>query len=473
MQPAGMTFRRAFCFSGSVEMRVLKFGGTSVADGDAIDRVVAIIGGRPGPRVVVVSALAGVTDALLALAGTVVTDRAAAHAMLAALIARHTTLAAPVRDVFARQMLAHATGGIARGVARTLNAIADARAADAVSVDKLLAAGELWSSRILATRLADAGIPTQWLDARHVIRTDGRHRHAEPDRGATDRAVERTVRPALASDRVVVLGGFIGSSPDGATTTLGRGGSDYTAAILGASLLADEIEIWTDVDGVLSADPRVVADARVVPALSYEDAATLAMFGAKVLHPKTLEPAAARDIPVRVLNSRRPEAPGTRIDAFGTGEGYAAIASRTGLCLLELASKGTANGAFAARALQALADAHIHVVVGEVHPDRLRLAVDGLIDPDGFRARVDSFAELRVRDGLAAVCAVGDRLCTSPGFVTEALSAFDDGRVHLVSRPPGSEAFAVVVDDEDASRFVCRLHDRFAAAREAAEVSRS
>src|SRR6266542_2591942 len=199
MQPAGMTFRRAFCFSGSVEMRVLKFGGTSVADGDAIDRVVAIIGGRPGPRVVVVSALAGVTDALLALAGTVVTDRAAAHAMLAALIARHTTLAAPVRDVFARQMLAHATGGIARGVARTLDAIADARAADAVSVDKLLAAGELWSSRILATRLADAGIPTQWLDARHVIRTDGRHRHAEPDRGATDRAVERTVRPSLAS----------------------------------------------------------------------------------------------------------------------------------------------------------------------------------------------------------------------------------------------------------------------------------
>src|SRR4030095_1545051 len=145
------------------------------------------------------------------------------------------------------------------------------------------------------------------------------------------------VRPALALDRVVVIGGFVGAAPDGSTTPLGRGGSDYTAALLGACLLADEIEIWTDVDGVLSADPRVVSGARVLSALSYEDAETLATFGAKVLHPKTIDPAAPLDIPVRVLNPRRPHEPGTRIDADGArDDGYAAVASRRGLALLEL-----------------------------------------------------------------------------------------------------------------------------------------
>lgn len=452
-------------------MRVLKFGGTSVADNSAIERVVAIVGARPGPRVVVVSALACVTDTLLALAHAAITDAVGAHQALDSLVARHDGLAEPIRDRFSRQMLSHATAGIARGVARTIDEIAAAGRADAAAIDKLLAAGELWSSRLVAARLTDAGVSAQWLDARHIIRTDGRHRHAAPDRAATDRAVEKSVRPALATDRVVVLGGFIGSGPDGATTTLGRGGSDYSAAIVGASLFADEIEIWTDVDGVLSADPRLVADARVLPALSYEDAATLATFGAKVLHPKTLEPAAARDIPVRVLNSSRPEAPGTRIDAAGTGERYTAVASRTGLSLVELAAKGPVNGGFAARALQALADAHVHIVVGEVHPDRLRVAVDGVFDATDVRGRVDEFAEVRVREGLAAVCAVGDGLSSLPGFAAGALTVFEDGQVHLVSRPPGSEALAVVVDDEDATRFVCRLHARFAAAELDARLS--
>jgi aspartate kinase len=450
-------------------MRVLKFGGTSVADAAAIDRLTAIVAARRGPRVVVVSALAGITDALLTLSDTVLVDRRAAQATLSHLLERHAGLIRTLRDPMARRFVGNAAEGIAKGVARTLDAIADARLASPACVDRLLAAGELWSSRIVAARLEDAGVSAQWVDARHVIRTDAHHRCAGLDRETTDRAVERSIRPALALDRVVVLGGFIGSGPDGATTTLGRGGSDYSAAIVGASLHADEIEIWTDVDGVLSADPRVVAGARVVPALSYEDAATLAMFGAKVLHPKTLEPAAAREIPVRVLNSRRPHAPGTRIDALGA-TGFAAVASRTGIRLVDLVARSTLDGAFAARALQALADARIHIIVGEVHPDRLRLAVDGRFEADPFRARVDSFAELHVRDGFAAVCAVGDRFSSSPGFVAEAMSAFDDGRVHLVSRPPGSQAFAVVVDDEDALRFVCRLHDRFAAS-EPAEVA--
>ncbi|HYT74359.1 MAG TPA: hypothetical protein VEL79_06395, partial [Vicinamibacterales bacterium] len=215
-------------------MVVLKFGGTSVANAEAISRVVSIVGGRRGPRTVVVSALAGVTDALLDLADLAVRDSAAAIAVLGSIVERHAAVAASVRDGQMRQVLDAAIEGIARGAAQAVHAISAGGDTRPVLVDKLLASGELWSSRIVAGFLADAGVACQWVDARHVIRTDGRHRCATPDLAATDKIVTRVVRSALALDRVVVMGGFIGSGPDGATTTLGRGGSDYSAAAIGA-----------------------------------------------------------------------------------------------------------------------------------------------------------------------------------------------------------------------------------------------
>ena len=443
-------------------MRVLKFGGTSVADAAAIDRVVSIVSGRQGARTVVVSALAGVTDALLDIASRAPADPAVAAAAVDALTARHRTVAAAIRSPHARRTLDPAIEGIARGAASAVAAIA-AHGASPALVDRLIACGELWSSRLVAAAFSDAGVPSQWFDGRHLVRTDGRHGEAAPDLAATDRAISRLLRPALALDHVAILGGFIGSGPDGATTTLGRGGSDYSAAIVGACLLADEIEIWTDVDGVLTADPRVVPGARVMPALSYEDAETLATFGAKVLHPKTIEPAAARDIPVRVLNAQRPAAPGTRISgAVPDSGGCTAVASRTGLCLLELtASRRPAPEGFAVRALQALADAGVGVVLGEVHRDRLTVAVDRTCDVEALRARMSPFAEVRSRDGLSAVCAVGSQLATDPYAVAAALALFQDGPIHLVARPGGATGFAVVVDDRHAHTIVARLHECF------------
>jgi aspartate kinase len=418
-------------------MRVLKFGGTSVADAGAIARVVGIVSSRQGARTVVVSALAGVTDALLEISRQAPRDADAALASLDALTARHRTVGEAFTGDETRRVLGGALDGIASGASAAVRAIA-AHGASPVVVDRLVACGELWSSRIVSTAFAAAGVPVQWIDARHVLRTDANHGEAVPDLVATDRAVTRLVRPALALDRVVVLGGFVGSGPDGATTTLGRGGSDYSAAVVGACLLADEIEIWTDVDGVFTADPRVVPGARVLPALSYEDAETLATFGAKVLHPRTIAPAASREIPVRVLNSHRPGSPGTRIDGtVGEVQGYTAVASRAGLCLIEFtARERTASPAFGARVLQALEDARVSIIVCEVHRDRVSVAVDGSYDPAALRARVDAFAELRSRGGLSAVCAVGDRL---------------------------AKPFVMVVDDRDAHAIVTRLHDSFAA----------
>jgi aspartate kinase len=441
-------------------MRVLKFGGTSVADAAAIERAVAIVNARPGPRTVVVSALAGVTDALLTIASIAAQDTTAALSAVFALTARHHQVASAVRARPARQILDAAIDDIGRGAGHAVHAMASGGDISAASCDRLVAAGELWSSRMVAAFLADAGIPTQWLDARDVVRTNARHGDAAPDMDATRDAVTRLVRPALALDRVVVVAGFIGSGLDG-TTTLGRGGSDYSAAVIGACLDADCIEIWTDVDGVLSADPRVVPGARVLPTLSYEDAAMLARFGAKVLHPKTLEPAAARGIPVRVLNSRNPGHAGTRIDAGGAdGQGYAAVASRNGVTLVQIRARDDdAEGSFAARALVALSDAGGRIVLGEMDGDRLHVAVERPFDLESFRTRVAPFADVRTRDGLAAICAVGERLAGAPGYVAGALDALIEGPLHLVSRSVGCQAVAVIVDDDEAHAVVARLHD--------------
>jgi aspartate kinase len=445
-------------------MRVLKFGGTSVADAAAIDRLVAIVQSRTGARTVVVSALGGVTDRLLAIGELAARDQAAARAALDEVVARHLTVAAALgRDAAAgiEPMLR----GIARGAERAVEAIAEQRGASAPLLDKLVSAGELWSSRIVAAFLAAADLRAQWIDARHIVRTDGRHRRAAPDLVATEEAVRRHVRPALALDRVVVTGGFIGAGPDGATTTLGRGGSDYTAALLGACLRADDIEIWTDVDGVFSADPRHVIEARVLPCLSYEDAEILATFGAKVLHPKTIEPAAALDIPVRVLNSRRPSHPGTRIDGAGApGAEYAAVAARGNVTLLHVtARERQADRAFAARALQAVADAQIGVLIGEVHQGRLTVAVDHDVDVEALRARVRDFAEVEARDGFSAVCAVGDKLSREPRLMASAFAALDGRRVHLVARPGGTtSALAVVVEGREVQDLLARLHETLA-----------
>ncbi len=454
-------------------MRVLKFGGTSVADAAAIDRLVGIVRTRTGARTVVVSALGGVTDRLLAIGDLAMRDGRAARAALDEVLARHITVAAALgRDAAAgvEPMLR----GISRGAERTVDAIAESGHAAPPLLDKLVAVGELWSSRLVAAFLSSAGLRAQWIDARHVVRTDGRHRQAAPDLAATEEAVRRHVRPALALERIVVVGGFIGSGPDGATTTLGRGGSDYSAALLGACLLADEIEIWTDVDGVFSADPRFVPQARVLPSISYEDAEILATFGARVLHPKTIEPAAALDIPVRVLNSGRPSEPGTRIDADGSADGdYAAVAARGNVTLVQVTARGRRpQRAFAACVLQAVADAQVSVLLGEVHNGKLTIAVDHGADLEALRARVRDFAEVESRDGLSAVCAVGHRLARDPRLLASALAALDGRHVHLVARPgDATSALAVVVEDRDVQNLLGRLHDVLAgeapAAREA------
>ena len=298
---------------------VMKFGGTSVQDPEAVGRLIAIVrsardearaAGRSGPAVVV-SALSTVTDRLLSVA-----DKAATGALadagrdIAALRDRHLAMLVLVRAAAARAALEAA-------IARQFDELASlARALDVLgevsprSRDAIASIGELVSSRVIAQALSDAGVPATWVDARQVLVTNDSFGSAVPNGPETQARLYAHVDGVLADGRVPVIGGYVGGTPAGVATTLGRGGSDYSAAIFGAALGAAEIQIWTDVDGMLTGDPRLVAHPRVVSRLSFDEASELAYFGAKVLHPSTIQPAVAQDIPVRILNARNPAHPG-------------------------------------------------------------------------------------------------------------------------------------------------------------------
>jgi aspartate kinase len=445
-------------------MVVLKFGGSSVADVPSIRRVAGIIAAEHRPCAVVVSALGGVTDALLHLAagGGTIPGNPPPRA-LDTLLRRHTAAAQMIRDHAARAALEHEFYAIAGHVAETLEA-APGRLSPR-SRDEVAAAGELWSSRLLAAVLKDRGIASAWMDARQVMRTNSHHGNAAPDLDRTREEVTRLLLPQVACGIVVVLGGFIGSDPHGATTTLGRGGSDYSAAVLSDCLDAAEIQIWTDVDGVLTADPRVVPHARSVPRLSYGEAHDLASFGAKVLHPGTIQPAVNRGIPVLVRNSHRPGAPGTVVGVPGDsapGASVAGVACRLGATLIEaVALDGGDGNGFVATVFAQLHHYGVEAVLADLCGTRLVFTVQDVADAESLRLSLSGMADVRVTTGLATVSVVGEGLAADPRLAADAARALGDLPVQLVARPSGGRTLAFVVDARQTSTAMSRLHDCF------------
>jgi aspartate kinase len=444
-------------------MVVLKFGGTSVGEVESIRRVVGIVAAEWRPGVVVVSALAGVTDELLhlAAAGGTIPGNPAPRA-LEALRDRHLTAARMVRDREARTAVELEIDAVTRRVAATLEA-APGRLTPRER-DEVAAAGELWSSRLLTAALVDRGVPATWIDARDVLRTDSHHGAASPDLSATREAVSRLVAPRLQKGQVVVLGGFIGSDAGGATTTLGRGGSDCSAAVLGACLDAAEIQIWTDVDGVLTADPRVIPHARLVPTLSYGEAHDLASFGAKVLHPGTIQPAVERAIPVVVRNSYRPDAAGTVVSGRGAPRRDAPVAGLaccTGVTLVEVVARTPSPDGFVAGVFEALRATGVEAVLADLCGNRLVVTAHDLSDASLVRDALARVGDVRIRTGLAAVCAVGEGLAAQPQLANDALTTLGDLPIHLLARPSGGRTLAFVVDARHAATAMSRLHARF------------
>ena len=450
-------------------MRVMKFGGTSVANADAIRRVTAIVArehrARRGGPLVVVSALGGVTDRLLEIGALARSGNgAAARRLVESLHARHldvlTEVAPGAEGDAARQVV----GDHFSHLTALVDALAVMREASSRSLDAVAATGELTSCHIVAAALAACGLPASAVDPRRLLVTDETFTAAVPQHEATRAHVDAHVRPLTAEGRVVVTGGFVGATRKGVATTLGRGGSDYSAAILGAALDAEQIQIWTDVDGMLTADPRVVADPQLVPCLSFGEAAELAYFGAKVLHPKTIHPAAARNIPVRILNTFRPDAPGTIIADHAVSEpaSVTALACKKGITVITITSTGMLMAHGYMRRLFEVFERHrTSVDVVSTSEVSVSVTVDDVTHLESIVAGLSAFAEVSVAGDRALVAVVGDRYGADPTAFCRVVRALEGVPLRLVSQADARRNVTLVIDEDDLSRAMDRLHAEF------------
>src|SRR6478609_3188268 len=449
-------------------MRVMKFGGTSVANSDAIRRVVAIVAHehrarRAGP-LVVVSALGGVTDRLLEVAALARSgDADGARRLVEVLRARHLDVLAELASCHHGESARKAVDDHFAHLSALAGALSVMREASPRSMDAVAATGELTSCHIVAAALAASGLPAVAVDPRVLLVTDETFMQAVPQHEATRAHADTHVRPLLA-DRIVVTGGFVGATRKGVATTLGRGGSDYSAAIFGAALDAEEIQIWTDVDGMLTADPRVVADPQLVPCLSFGEAAELAYFGAKVLHPKTIQPAAARNIPVRIINTFRPEASGTLIadNASLDAASVTALACKKGITVVTITSTGMlmAHG-YMRRLFEIFERFRTSVDVVSTSEVSVSVTIDNVAHLDAIVAGLSAFAEVSVVGDLALVAVVGDRYGTDPSAFTRVVRALEGIPLRLVSQADARRNVTLVIDEDDLSSAMGRLHAEF------------
>jgi aspartate kinase len=458
-------------------MVVMKFGGTSVADRAAIGRLISIVRAarqaaiQPestdwrGP-IVVVSALGGATDRLLGVAaeaGAGDIDGAREH--VKALRARHHEVAGVITEDTERGEVDAFIDREFDELDRIVGALGVLQDVTPRWLDAIAAIGEITSSRIVAAALTSHGLAASWVDARQTIVTNGEHTRAAPLWRETTEALSATVDPLLALRRIPVVGGFVGATESGLTTTLGRGGSDYSAAIVGAALGASEIQIWTDVDGMLTADPRIVPDTQLVPHLSFDEASELAYFGAKVLHPATIQPAVASNIPVRILNSKRPQDPiGTLItrDRPDTGRPLTAVASKKGVTVVDIASTRMlmAHG-FLKRIFDIFEQHRTSVDVVTTSEVSVSVTIDDTRHLPEIIAKIEEVADVTYEEDMAVLCAVGEGLKNDPSFVAHLLDAVGGVPIRMLSQAAARRNITFVIREQDLEPTLLRVHQRF------------
>ena len=447
-------------------MIVCKFGGTSVGDAEAITRAATIVAGRRDRQpVVVVSALGGATNELLRVA-----EQAAKGQLIGALRGveglreRHLTQTERLLGGFPEAV----------EVGTELSAMFDELAALAEalttlgdltprSLDTIASLGEQLSSVLVVAAFRRLGLPAEHVDARQVMITDGSHTQAEPQTEAIAEASQRLLMPILRAGRIPVMGGFIGSvQGTGVTTTLGRGGSDYSASLVGAALQADAIEIWTDVDGMLTADPRVVRDARLIERIGFDEASELASFGAKVLHPNTIAPAVMRGIPVWVLNSRRPDGTGTIITFDAPRRSVTAIAGKTGVTVVKVRSPRMllAEG-FMRSFFDVFARHRTSVDVVSTSEVSVSVTVDDTSRLEALVVDLRALGDVSIERNRGIVAIVGSGLSDGGSAMATALGAIGGLHVHMLSLSASGINLTIVLDGEQVGPLMQRLHAAF------------
>jgi aspartate kinase len=478
-----------FDFMANLKPTVMKFGGTSVEDARAFERVADIVAARIDLcPVVVVSAMSGMTNALVE--SVRLAEDSEARRAIAALdphFSRHVAVAEELLSEEAQEIV----GRIERvrsEVAELLDLIAENSAStdDTLRLaaglgpreappnrnghrelalrDAVLAYGELLSSMLLAAVLRARKLVARQVDSRECIITDEEYGCAAPLMNVTLGRTRAELGPLLDASLVPVLGGFIGATLKGETTTIGRGGSDYTASIIGAVLAAREIEIWTDVTGVLTADPRVVHEARTIPRLSYAEAAELAYFGAKVLHPKTMQPAVESGIPVRICNSRAAEEAGTLVCAESETARHTvkAIAHKTGVTTVQVTSARMLGAYGFLRALFEVFERHRTIVdVVTTSEVSVSLSLDEAGALPAIVAELEVLGTVRVERDRAIVCVVGEGLRGTPGIAARVFNTISDINVTLISQGASSINLTFAIEEAHVGEAVNRLHQAF------------
>jgi aspartate kinase len=447
-------------------MIVMKFGGTSVEDAGAIRRLVSIVRGQLHRRpVVVVSAMGKTTNGLLECARmSAAGDVQSAQTKLDEIAARHFGAAEQLALPEEGESLRAALGKRFVEIRSTFEEIREAgqvtpRLSDAVSAN-----GELLSSVVVAAAFRAAGIKGVWVDVRPWMRTGDDFTRAAVQFDIANPNLKAGFTAALSDGGAPVTQGFIGSNAEGVTTTIGRGGSDYSASIIGAALDAEEIQIWTDVDGIMTTDPRITAEAAKVKIISFAEAAELAYFGAKVLHPSTLLPAMAKEIPVRVCNSRRPETEGTAIvrQAPPSRAIVKAIAFKRGITILNVTSDRMlmAHG-FLSR-LFAVFDRHETsidmVATSEVS---VSMTLDDTRHLDAIVADLQRLGDVSIERDAALICLVGENLKFTPGVATRIFSSIEQINVSMISHGASAINVSFIVAGSSAENAVRALHREF------------
>jgi aspartate kinase len=445
---------------------VCKFGGTSVGDAEAIRRTASIIAGRLDKQpIVVVSALGGATNVLIALA-----EQAARGQLIGALRAVQTLRERHLRE--SKALLGE--GAEAQEVATELSGMFDelASLAEALSVlgdltprslDAVASFGESLSSIIVTAAFTQAGMRAVHVDARKVMITDSQFTRAEPQPDAIADASREHLLPIVREGGVPVLGGYIGSSQKGGiTTTLGRGGSDYSASLIGAALKAEAIEIWTDVDGMLTADPRVVSKSRLIDQIGFEEASELASFGAKVLHPYTIAPAVRIGIPVWVLNSKKPDGKGTLITFDAPKRPVTAIAGKSSVTLIKVRSPRMLLTEGFLRALFDIFERHkTSVDVVATSEVSVSLTIDDASRLEELMVELRVLGDVAVERNRGIVALVGAALSENAMAMSRALAAIGDTRLHMLSLSATGINLTMVLEGDEVTPLMQRLHREF------------
>ena len=458
-------------------MIVMKFGGTSVESAAAIERVAGIVKAHQRRRpVVVVSAMGKTTNRLLAIANTAIEGRREDYLQqihdLRDFHSREARLVVPLDH---RAELDRALDEHFQELTELVKGLAVLGELTPRSIDAISSYGERLSSYIVTLAVRQFGLDAAHLDAREVIVTDKRHTQAAPQLPETYRRLAETVAP-LAAERVVVMGGFIGATADGVTTTLGRGGSDFTASIVGAGIGAEEIQIWTDVDGMLTADPTILPGGHRVKTISFAEAAELAYFGAKVLHPATVVPAIEKNIPVLILNSRRPDLPGTRIvsEAVPCGNVVKSIACKRRITLVNIQSTRMlmAHG-FLRRIFEVFDRFETPVDMVATSEVSVSLTIDNDRHAEAIVGELQQFSDAGLERNQVIVCLVGDNIRYTPGVARRVFNALDGINIRMISQGASLLNLSFVVAEADLRRAVAALHQEFFAELDPAVFERN